>query len=389
MGRESRRYRIFVLGAGFSRSAGLPLADQLWHEVRDKAKSLSGRAVKFWEDLEAYVQFRRDCGENADSHDQVNFEDFMAFLDIEHYLGLRGSDTYSPDGNESQIVVKTLIAQVLTEATPPMGRLPDLYIRFAKLLQPNDLILTFNYDVLLERALETIGKPYRLFPHRFQDVRPEVAVVDTSHEETIILKLHGSIDWFDRTQYTKSEPFYRKHGCSRDPNPVFTNMAELQVLPLLDGPSFPNDPLCEMYRVRQIDRLYQEASPLSCSPWLLNPSSAKMLYSRPLRDFWYGLGDVGARNFGLAIIGFSLAPHDDYTRQAMYRIVKNYQGYCWDEEFSGLRKSPLVLVDKTESIGKEEEFRRRYAFVDWDKAITYMGGFDENAIDAIFGREQD
>ena len=38
----------------------------------------------------------------------------MAFLDVEHYLGLRkGRTTWSTDGNEGQVVVKTLIGEIL------------------------------------------------------------------------------------------------------------------------------------------------------------------------------------------------------------------------------------------------------------------------------------
>jgi hypothetical protein len=36
--------------------------------------------------------------------------------------------------------------------------------------------------------------------------------VDTSKEEVIILKMHGSIDWFDRSEYEKSEKFYKTQG---------------------------------------------------------------------------------------------------------------------------------------------------------------------------------
>ncbi len=110
-----------------------------------------------------------------------------------------------------------------------------------------------------------------------------------------------------------------------------------------------------------------------------------MLYSGTLRDFWYGLGQAGTLNFGLAIIGFSLSPQDDYARQVLYWLVKNYQSAYWDEEVFGLKKHPLVVVDRQESEEQMEEFRRRYAFVDWSKTRSHMRGFDQDALDVLFG----
>ena len=97
----SRKSALYILGAGFSAPAGLPLADDLWKEVCRRALPMTGRAGQFREDLDAYIEFKEKCeGETLARH-QVNFEEFLGYLDIEHYLGLRGKDTWSEDGNES------------------------------------------------------------------------------------------------------------------------------------------------------------------------------------------------------------------------------------------------------------------------------------------------
>jgi hypothetical protein len=379
---DPQRYRIFVLGAGFSCAAGLPLASDLWREVQRRARDLTGRAEQFQDDLEAYIRYRKRCDNIALAPDTVDFEEFLAFLDIEHYLGLRGSDTWSADGNEAQVVVKTLIGEILTEVMPSHDAVPALYRRFAAGLQPRDYVLTFNYDILLERALESVGKPFRLFPQRFKNVRPSGAEVDTSCDEVAVLKLHGSIDWFDRTQYRALERAFEEQGShSRPPHPVFAHAAELDIVPVVDGPRFPDDPLREMYRVGKIADLYRRPILFRCTPWLLSPSSLKMLYARTLQDFWYGLGSAGVLNFGLAIVGFSLPQHDDYARQALYRLIRNYQHS--DEEVFGLKKSPLVLIDRRVSQEEKEDLQARYAFVDWHKTTTYMEGFDETAVDLL------
>ena len=377
----SRRFGIYILGAGFSHRAGIPLAAQLWPEVQRRALALQGRAESFKEDLEAYVRYRKVCDGVDLTFQEVNFEEFVAFLDIEHYLGLRGKDTWSSDGNETQVVIKTLIGEILSETTPQKGKIPDLYLQFAKLLKPPDYVLTFNYDVLLERSLEVAGVPFRLFPDRYKKGAGGVMLVDDSKEEVVILKLHGSIDWFNRSHKIQLENLWRQQGLNTTyTDMVFSHMEELDVVPLVDGPRDPDDPLREMYRVRNVEQLYGKHPMFHVTPSLLNPSTAKILYSQMLRDFWWGLGGAGILNFAMAIIGFSLPPQDEYARQVIYRLVRNYQKNYWDHPTFNHKKRPLVMIDYRKLAEQEEEFRKRYAFVDWSKAITYFDGFDEKAI---------
>jgi len=152
------RFRMFILGAGFSRPAGLPLGEELWRLVRSRASGRTGRAARFDHDLETYLRYRLECDGIRLNPAGIDFEDFLAFLDLEHYLGLAGSDTWSNDGNESQCMVKRLIGQILVECTPSADALPQLYCDFAEQLTYGDYVLSFNYDTVLERALEHVGR---------------------------------------------------------------------------------------------------------------------------------------------------------------------------------------------------------------------------------------
>jgi valyl-tRNA synthetase len=375
--RASRNFAIYVLGAGFSCPAGLPLANELWSEVRRRAERMEGRAAK---DLDYYIAYRKTCDGVELTRDTVNFEEFLGFLDVEFHLGLRGSDTWSTDGNEAQVVVKTLIGEILTERMPV--KVPELYLQFAKKLQPNDLVLTFNYDVLLERALSQVGTPYRLFPTRYESVGPNGGgVVDNSRKEVVIFKLHGSIDWFDRRRYRRREEEFRRQGVAGHPNdPVFHPSSGLGMAPLLDGPHEDEDPLGEVFRVLDIEKLYARRPLFLATPLIVPPSVTKVLWFEPFKDFWWGMDAAGGLNLRMAIIGFSLAAHDDYARQAIYTMVRNYQHVEWGNEILGKKKSPLLLCDLQESEDAKTKFRRRYAFVDWAKAETEFEGFNEKVI---------
>jgi hypothetical protein len=346
---------------------------------------LQGRARRFDDDLEDYLRYKEECFGLKIAADEVDFEDFMRFLDIEHFLGMRGSDTWSRSGNEATVVVKTLIGQILTERTPPPDRIPDLYLKFASGPEPNDYVLTFNYDVLLERALDAVRKPYRLFPSRYRSILNTTAIADDSKDEIVLLKLHGSLDWFDRTDYACLEDQRRQAGLGgRPPDPVFAHENKLGVTKLLDGSRFPADPLDQMYRVRHIDALYPKPILFSATPWLLAPSPVKLLYADTLREFWHGIGNAGILNFGLSIIGYSLPSQDEYARQVLHAIVTNYQRAHWDDGIAGLKKQPLVIVDRCRDAQAVADFKLRYRFINWDRAILCPGGLDDDAIDRVF-----
>jgi hypothetical protein len=384
---KSRKFRVVILGAGFSRPAGLPLADELWAEILARSKNLWGRASKLNDDINSYIDFRRKCDGIELTRETINFEEFLGFLDIEHYLGLRGSDTWSNDGNEGQVVVKTLIGDILTRYMPQHDRIPELYLEFARRLQPGDFVLTFNYDVLLERALDAIRKPYRLFPSRFKSVSRFGGTVDTERElqEVTILKLHGSIDWFDKTAYSEGVQIDREQGFDSLPShPVFNSAEDWGLIRLLEGPRHADDPLLNMYRVSRIENLYRQDLMFMATPWILTPSTSKILYARTLEAFWQGLGRSGGLNFGMAIVGYSLPIHDSYARQAIYSLTSNYQGCYWDEGMFGLKKTPLVLVDYRSTEEGSKELQRNYRFVDFEKADLHLDGFNMDAVNKIF-----
>jgi len=66
-------FRIFILGAGFSKPAGYPLANELWPMVSERAKSLTGRASKLQDDVRAYLEYRRNCDGVDFTEDDIDF----------------------------------------------------------------------------------------------------------------------------------------------------------------------------------------------------------------------------------------------------------------------------------------------------------------------------
>jgi hypothetical protein len=81
------------------------------------------------------------------------------------------------------------------------------------------------------------------------------------------------------------------------------------------------------------------------------------------------------------IIGFSLPDHDEYIRQPLYWLIRNFQNY---EEPEMEKKSRLKIIDYKQSGEEIGEFKNHYRFVDLSKTDSYFGGFCEDALNIIF-----
>jgi len=371
--------RIFILGAGFSCPANLPLGADLFKEIRKEVAFLSDSVQHvFQKDWERYVKYKKLCEGDSPLPEAVNFEEFLSFLDIEHYLSLGGDEEWSPEGNQGQMLIKGLIGKIIQDRTPGPSAIPELYLEFADRLLPGDFILTFNYDILLERTLESMNKPYRLFPQRYDDPGNEI----------ILLKLHGSVNWFDRRTHELDEKYSPNNSPGLLANRVFMHPQRYGTEPIVDIDLPVDNPLKSIYRIRQADEFYSDLyrEPFT-APWILSPSYSKILYAATLRELWYGLNYVGGMHVGFGIIGFSLPEHDEYLRQVVYAMVRLYQEAWWNDEIiPGIKKDKVKLIDYRQAQEEVEKFRKRYRFIDHERAEEYFRGFDREALDFLFTR---
>ena len=176
-------------------------------------------------DIEDYIDYIKATSGKQISESEINLEKFASFLDIQHLLNLRGSDTWSSEGNRSQIVIRNLIGLILNRKINNIeDENMELYKKFASKIDTNDFIITFNYDTILEKALEAINKPYRLFPQRFSAIHSTWDEIDRTLKEVVILKLHGSIDWFDKSVFKRETNHYNSRNNYPEPyHKVFSN----------------------------------------------------------------------------------------------------------------------------------------------------------------------
>jgi hypothetical protein len=111
------------------------------------------------------------------------FEEFLSLVDVylEFAHVIKRGHSFSND-EVAQIKKDLLLATsvVLHEALPQGTRTKAK--RFAELLRPGDVVITFNWDLLVEEALYDLKKEWE---YKLRD------------GAICILKPHGSLDWYD------------------------------------------------------------------------------------------------------------------------------------------------------------------------------------------------
>lgn len=175
---EIRKSRTFILGAGFSAAAGVPMIAELLTKAMESFKK---ECDGIFQRVDNYA---RECFQVKDTEDvdysKVSFSELCTFLE---YIELReygGGERWSDNGSKEKVNLRYFLAKTLIEMTPQGENIPELYIDFANELHDRDIILSFNWDPLLERALELVGKPYT---YKFEDKKIKLC------------KLHGSVNW--------------------------------------------------------------------------------------------------------------------------------------------------------------------------------------------------
>lgn len=378
-------HRLIILGAGFSKPAGLPLAKELMPLILEEAKTRGAALEIVMRDLAHFCHLEELRWGHTLQPEEVDIERFMSYLDIEHYLGLKGSDTWSEDGNKSQLILRFCLAKVIHDFQQRMtSEQWQLYDEFAKRLLPEDRVITFNYDTLLETACERAHTPYRLCTHRYKTVDRNGfgGTLVSNPGEVLICKVHGSIDWFSRDRYDRERTCKRRDPYAVTvPHPVFDHPEKYHPERLVGSPYPKDDPLYHMYRARSLAPLFEEPERVQPTPLIIAPSSAKLIHLKPLADFWYGFNGAGCFNSQLVIIGFSFPPHDEYVMTPFAQAIDMFQHD--EQKWKWFEPTCLKLVELQPDETTQSQFKRDRPFIDWKLAEAFWGGFSRDILDQV------
>jgi hypothetical protein len=217
-------HNVYVLGAGFSADAGLPLVSDFLNRLRDSAAWLkSQKRLKELDSVKKVLQFRLDAAAAA----------YRAQVDVENIEELFSLAAASESETMTDDVISAIAAtldychatkrhprDVVLCVEPPREPLPhwtksharraahnvpryDFYMglingRLCEQAESrSNTIITFNYDLVVEESLRLIDVPFSY------TLPSEVAIDDTARSTGItgetdalrLLKLHGSVNW--------------------------------------------------------------------------------------------------------------------------------------------------------------------------------------------------
>lgn len=194
MPENARDKRVWILGAGFSRHAGGPLMNDLFSQGSDELFDTTSGSLQ--------PRLRR-VGKIYRSHSQgrrvklwSDPEQFMETLDNPIFAPGRLSRIAGTDESLKELRLLTKIRFCEEVQRPVRGFCAKSdrgapYVHWLKRLDSRDVLVTFNYDLLIETAAREAGVCLnKVGPSWSDDDLP------LSSEWPVLLKLHGSVDWF-------------------------------------------------------------------------------------------------------------------------------------------------------------------------------------------------
>jgi hypothetical protein len=228
-----KRCRVFIFGAGVSASCGIAVANDILRSAVGVLDSADAKSSDRLHDVLHYLypNFDRQLRNYPNIEDFLNLIEMAKLFNSEEYIASRLWSVHRLDD------VKAITLKAVTDYI--WGLMPDRqrqnvvrdFVRGQ--LRRGDTVVTFNWDLLLERALEEYPKSDG-FLYGYSRDRKE--------ESFSLLKPHGSIDWFewraikrlvarDRLGKHDDQIYYYPHF-DRGATPALANVAPVIVPPV-------------------------------------------------------------------------------------------------------------------------------------------------------------
>ena len=328
--------RVFFLGAGFSASAGLPLTSTLLPKTLDLFRD---ECPGLYERVSGYAQ---DVDLNSTAH--LGAEDFSRFSTYLDFIELReygGGERWSEEGSRERLALKFFLAKTIALHSPDSNNIPEHYKNFCLDLTPNDIVVSFNWDTLLEATLESLGMRYS---YSFEN------------DAVPIAKLHGSINWIQGPPRVMGG------------KPFVSDYEPIGASDYLGG--------LEAYSSRELifSRAWKEKRPLvgPTKPLIVLPGYGKAVDTRILAPLWYRPEFLAVRRGGVSVIGLGISD-DDYLLSSLFR-------YLFRSAFPS--ETPTVIINPN------KHAQTRFAHLAGDRTSLrheYIQ-FDEGALNVALHR---
>lgn len=292
-----RNRRVYFVGAGLSKALGLPNTAELLTEVLALA-----RRSKRWRQTErlpervndAFQYFYPDAANKGYRPDVVDFFSALrTYIDVG--AGMRGGFQDAPELFRS---LKFAIAQLLVEGIRDIdNKLQAGHPYLDRVVRPGNIVVTSNWDLVLERYAALRNIPLRL--------------VGYSKNEFVLLKLHGSIDWCTVGRRSR-----------RYTDASYASLSERLSAPSPYRVKLPRGQ-SELVRIRALDRWARSWGRISSRALdlhMVTMARGKAGDLGPLQSIWRDAYSAMSRASRLEIVGYSL-PDDDIEIRTLLRAA--------------------------------------------------------------------
>lgn len=289
----ARERDVYFAGAGLSCAMGLPNTAMLLDGVltlddhRDGLEELLERAFRF---------FYPDAVNEGYRPDVVDFFSALrTYLDVG--AGLPGGFA---DSRRLYRSLKRAIAELLIRRTRTCDRdLRKGHPYLSEIVRPGNVIVTSNWDVLIERYASLHDVPVRL--------------TGTGHDdELVLLKLHGSLDWC-----------LGEHMRLRGDTAFYAMLSEALFPRRSYKPTLPDkrDRRGTVVRMRTLERWTRALAVtrgFASEPHMVTMARGKAGDLGPLKGIWSDAYGAISRARRLEIVGYSM-PADDIEIRTLLR----------------------------------------------------------------------
>lgn len=293
---------VFILGAGASAKAGVPLMNNFL----DEARALWQRGEIGEEDKEHFETVFRGISSLQQIHsksqlDINNLESVFATFEMAKLLnkmpGFEEGEIPLLVQSIRRLIVVTIEKSLKFPVSNGNLKVPEPYDQFASLLKklkskaipPQDIsILTFNYDLATDFALQhyDLGCDYCL-PNSMK----------SNADRIKLLKLHGSLNWGITKDHERIRPWELREFFSNR-----TYLSHNKYALVTPGSEFKN------YDSDKYDLDYKD------EPVLIPPTWNKSSFHSDLGQVWIEAAKQLEEAENLFIIGFSLPETDIFFR---------------------------------------------------------------------------
>jgi len=277
--------RLFILGAGVSKSYGGSLADDLLTDAINQCKA-RGRNVRMISGIDKILSYAFPDFEPS-SGKYPHIEEVLSLLDT--WMDFNSQIQDKPQFSDFQISeVRRWIIRIVADSLSTISSRRNIkqtssISKFALTLKPKDVVITFNWDLGLERAIDEYTELD--WDYSFPSKGKEIA----------LLKAHGSIDWY------QTEDIYRVPP--KDKEPLDPKVGRISFIKWWD-PS------------RGVGR------PREIAPYIIPPTYFKSFQSGEIRSIWTNMFVALSRATSIIILGYSLPIQDLQARITLRSAIE-------------------------------------------------------------------